>query len=85
VAETFPWIQHEQVRFRDCDAMGHVNNAVYSTYLEQARIGILGGLMHQIWTGDRLVADAKSVLVGYDYTVGASVPLTENQRRRLAA
>ena len=25
------------VRFRDCDAMGHVNNAVYFTYLEQAR------------------------------------------------
>ena len=24
--------------------MGHVNNAVYSTYLEQARIGVLGGL-----------------------------------------
>ncbi len=26
-----------QVRFRDCDPMGHVNNAVYFTYLEQAR------------------------------------------------
>lgn len=26
-----------QVRFRDLDAMGHVNNAVYATYLEQAR------------------------------------------------
>ena|ERR671912_3020892 len=25
------------VRFRDCDAMGHVNNAVYLTYLEEAR------------------------------------------------
>ncbi|WP_458189028.1 acyl-CoA thioesterase [Haladaptatus sp. NG-WS-4] len=25
------------VRFRDLDAMGHVNNAVYATYLEQAR------------------------------------------------
>ena len=22
------------VRFRDCDALGHVNNAVYLTYLE---------------------------------------------------
>jgi acyl-CoA thioester hydrolase len=103
--------------------MGHVNNAVYSTYLEQARIAVLGGLepfilarveidfrdqlrqdeelevrsrcdrigtksfelVHQIWAGDRLVADAKSVLVGYDYTEGASVPLTDNQRRRLAA
>jgi acyl-CoA thioester hydrolase len=26
-----------EVRFRDCDPMGHVNNAVYLTYLEQAR------------------------------------------------
>lgn len=25
------------VRFRDCDAMGHVNHAVYFTYLEQCR------------------------------------------------
>lgn len=26
------------VRFRDCDGMGHVNNAVYLTYLEQTRL-----------------------------------------------
>jgi acyl-CoA thioester hydrolase len=101
--------------------MGHVNNAVYSTYLEQARIGILGdlepfilarveidfraelrageqievrsrcahvgtksfGLEHQIWSDGRLVADARSVLVGYDYEAATSVPLTANQRRRL--
>ena len=25
------------VRFRDIDAMGHVNNAVYATYMEEAR------------------------------------------------
>lgn len=25
------------VRFRDCDSLGHVNNAVYFTYLEEAR------------------------------------------------
>ena len=36
MAETF---SHKlEVRFRDCDAMGHVNNAVYLTYLEQARL-----------------------------------------------
>jgi acyl-CoA thioesterase FadM len=40
-------------------------------------------LEHQIWSGERLVADAKSVLVGYDYEAGTSVPLTANQRRRL--
>jgi acyl-CoA thioester hydrolase len=26
-----------EVRFRDCDPMGHANNAVYFTYLEQTR------------------------------------------------
>ena len=103
--------------------MGHVNNAVYSTYLEQARIGVLGGLdsfilarveidfraelrsgedvevrtrcaglgtksfrlEHEIWTGERLVAEAASVLVGYDYELGESVPLTDDLRRRLTA
>jgi len=30
--------EHEiEVRFRDCDGLGHVNNAVYLTYLEQTR------------------------------------------------
>jgi acyl-CoA thioester hydrolase len=122
-AAHFPWNHREHVRFRDCDPMGHANNAVYSTYLEQARIGVLGALdpfilarveidfraelqsgdeievrsrcsrvgtksfdlEHEIWAADRLVAEAKSVLVGYDYDVGASVPLTDNLRRTLAA
>ncbi len=121
--EAFPFTHHERVRFRDCDAMGHVNNAVYSTYLEQARIGVLGGLApfilarveidfraelrageeveirtrcsrigttsfdldHVISTDGRTVAEAKSVLVGYDYEAGKSVPLSETTRRRLAA
>jgi acyl-CoA thioester hydrolase len=30
--------QHRlQARFRDCDLFGHVNNAVYFTYMEEAR------------------------------------------------
>jgi acyl-CoA thioester hydrolase len=119
----FPWTTAEHVRFSDCDAMGHANNAVFSTYLEQARIAVLGGLdpfilarveidfraelragdeievrtrcsrvgtksfelEHQIWTGDRLAAEAKSVLVGYDYDTGMSVPLTDELKRSLAA
>ena len=33
-----PLIRHRlSVRFRDCDPLGHVNNAVYLTYLEQSR------------------------------------------------
>jgi acyl-CoA thioester hydrolase len=36
-----PLIAHRiEVRFRDCDAFGHVNNAVYFTYFEQARASL---------------------------------------------
>jgi acyl-CoA thioester hydrolase len=31
----------EQVRFRDLDPMGHVNNAVFLTYIEQGRVAFL--------------------------------------------
>ena len=34
-----------QVRFRDIDAYGHVNNAVYVTYLEQARVEYLRSVL----------------------------------------
>jgi len=34
----FPCVAGVEVRFRDLDAMGHVNNAVYLTYFEQARL-----------------------------------------------
>ncbi len=37
--EGFRFGRRVQVRFRDCDPMRHVNNAVYFTYLEQARFG----------------------------------------------
>jgi acyl-CoA thioester hydrolase len=32
-----PFSHAIEVRFRDCDPMGHVNHAVFLTYLEQAR------------------------------------------------
>ena len=116
-----PYVHRDRVRFRDCDAMGHVNNAVYSTYLEEARIGVLGDLIdfilarveidfrselrageevevrtrcsrvgtksfdleHVIAAEGRVVADAKSVLVSYDYELGASVPVPDELRARL--
>ena len=34
-----PFFVHKvDVRFRDCDPLGHVNNSVYLTYLEQTRL-----------------------------------------------
>ena len=35
-----------RVRFADVDALGHVNNAKYLTYFEEARMGYLLGLSH---------------------------------------
>jgi acyl-CoA thioester hydrolase len=32
-------VYSQEVAFRDLDAFGHVNNAVYLTYIENARIG----------------------------------------------
>jgi acyl-CoA thioester hydrolase len=119
--EAFPFVRRERVRFRDCDAMGHVNNAVYSTFLEEARIEVLGGLTdfilarveidfraelrageeieigtrcsrigtksleleHEISVGGRVAAEARSVLVGYDYSLAESVPLPEELKARL--
>jgi acyl-CoA thioester hydrolase len=119
----FPHRLAEHVRFSDCDPMGHANNAVYSTYLEQARLAVVGTLApfilarveidfraqlhagddievrtrcsrigtksfeleHQIWHEDTLAAEAKSVLVRYDYEARASVPLSDEQKRSLAA
>ena len=117
-----PFVHRERVRFRDCDAMGHVNNAVYSTYLEESRIGVLGGLAdfilarveldfrselrvgedvevrtrcsrigtksfeleHVISANGRVVAEARSVLVSYDYERGESMPVPDELRERLA-
>jgi acyl-CoA thioester hydrolase len=118
----FPFVHRERVRFSDRDAIGHVNNAVYSTYLEEARIGVLGGLAdfilarveidfraelrqprevevrsrlermgtksfdlrHELHADGVLVAEAKSVLVSYDYGRGESVPVPDALRQRLS-
>lgn len=35
------WFRYRlDVRFRDCDAMGHVNHAVFFTYFEQCRFAL---------------------------------------------
>ena len=124
--------EHElEVLFRDCDPLGHVNNAVYLTYLEAARFSWWrnmfgsGGLKEHGFIiarveidyrkaalpGDRLlvrlrvedigrssfqvgyevlnartrelVAEAKSVQVAFDYTLGKSVPIADSLRAKL--
>ena len=41
----YPFQYEQDVVFRDLDAMGHVNNAVYFTYLESARLRYLMELL----------------------------------------
>lgn len=45
-----------EVRFADCDPLGHVNHAMYLTYLEQARFG----LWRRLWgfTGETAMTAA---------------------------
>jgi acyl-CoA thioester hydrolase len=124
-------VHRETVRFNDCDPMGHLNNALFSTYLEQARLAwfsttepgrdeehplgdvILARteidfrspvevgetvevsvrptrvgtksfeLSYELRADGRLVAEAKSVLVGYDYDRAESIPIPERWRRRM--
>jgi acyl-CoA thioester hydrolase len=125
-------VRPREVEFRDVDVADHVNNAVYLTYLETARIAYLREVLgdgflyqlqlilahitvdfrapahfpetleigarvsrvgtksftmeHEIRGGDgRLVAEASSVLVAYDYEAHASMPVPEEWRRRLNA
>jgi acyl-CoA thioester hydrolase len=39
--EGYPFVYRDRVRFRDVDSLKHVNNAVYLTYLESARIAYI--------------------------------------------
>ena len=124
----FPFVFREDVRFRDLDGMGHVNNAVFLTYLESARIAYLealgaganpqAGLIlaridvdfrspislgervevgvrpsrlgaksfeleYEVRADGRLAAEARSVLVGYDYARGESVEIPAEWREWL--
>ena len=121
------FVHSERVRFRDLDALGHVNNAVFATYLEQARIEFLRrfgatqqdmilarleidfrapvgfgedveievrparvgrksfALDYTMRVDERVVAEAKCVLVAYDYQREESVELPTRWREALAA
>jgi acyl-CoA thioester hydrolase len=125
--EGFPYVHRETVRFRDVDALGHVNNAVFLTYLEEARIGFLvpkgaeaSGMIlarveidfraplrtgdeleigvrpagvgtksfeleYQVRSGETVAAEAKTVLVSFDYETGRSVDVPRAWREALAA
>ncbi|MCB0029440.1 MAG: acyl-CoA thioesterase [Anaerolineales bacterium] len=41
----YPYEYVCEIRFRDIDGMGHLNNAVYFTYMESARIHFIADLL----------------------------------------
>lgn len=62
------------VRFRDCDSLGHVNNAVYLTYLEETRFAhwrSLGGELLEESGGARGIPGVILVRVEIDYRAQA--------------
>jgi len=123
----FDFVHRETVRFRDVDAMGHVNNAVFLTYLEEARIAFLQpfgaepagmilarveidfraplqigdeieigvrparvgeksfDLEYEVRAGETVAAEAKTVIVSYDYETGRTVEVPQAWREALAA
>jgi acyl-CoA thioester hydrolase len=60
---TYPFEMDFEVVFRDIDAMGHVNNAVYFTYFETARIKYMTILMEGSSPGNYEVLDLPIILV----------------------
>lgn len=50
------------VRYQDVDALGHVNNAIYATYLEEARVEYLPDVL-----GDTGAIEAVLANVTIDY------------------
>jgi acyl-CoA thioester hydrolase len=54
VTDEFPHRTPIQVRFRDIDAFGHVNNAVFFSYVELARIRYLLDVLQPNESFDRL-------------------------------
>src|SRR5947207_10639377 len=57
--EGFRFVPPQEVTFRDLDVFGHVNNAVYLTYIETARIGYMREVLGIESLDDLLVIVAK--------------------------
>jgi acyl-CoA thioester hydrolase len=68
--EGYRFVHSQEVSFRDLDVFGHVNNAVYLTYVENARIGYLREVLGIESVEDLLVIVAR---VHIDFVSRASL------------
>jgi len=69
------FIAHVRVRFHECDPLGHVNNAVYLGYLEQAAIDHAAAAG---WPASRLSAEIGAVFVARKHEIEFLLPSFEN-------
>lgn len=80
---SFDYTTKIQIRFRDLDTLGHVNNAVYVTYLEQARVAFLEEVVGMTPADAGIVVASLSVdyeqpvTIENELTVGLTVPMEE--------
>ena len=66
-----PYTVDIDVRFRDIDALGHVNNAVYATYIEQARTRYFRDVL------DMDISKSSSVLASLSIDFRRPIELTD--------
>ena len=66
------------VRFRDIDALGHVNNAVYATYIEQARTRYFRDVL------DVDISQSSNVLASLSIDFRRPIELTDDDVTELA-
>lgn len=74
---TYPYEIIQEVAFRDIDAMGHVNNAVFFAYFETVRIKFLAEMLeHSSLVGTELL-DLPLILVEASCTYKSPALLSE--------
>lgn len=69
------FVSHVRVRFHECDPLGHVNNAVYLGYLEQAAIDHAAAAG---WPASRLREEFGAVFVARRHEIEFLRPAFEN-------
>jgi acyl-CoA thioester hydrolase len=69
-----------EVRFRDIDAFGHVNNAVFFSYVEQARIRYLLDVLQPDTTFDRMPLILAHVTLDYRSPIAFGEQVTVETR-----
>lgn len=74
----FPYEISLEVAFRDIDAMGHVNNAVFFAYFETVRIKYLGEIMEDSGLLSTELLDLPLILVEASCIYKSPALLTEN-------